>query len=733
MSTVTKQRQLNLDELRRLNWLLGGAMALVSLWTVFYLDIEALGLVGVVSAVILATLIWPQLPSRIPALIWKLIVPAIIVVAAVDFYLSPDTLPVLIRLAILLVFYRCVSYRRKREDLQLIVLGMFLIVVAGVLTVALGFAFLLLLFTAFALGFLFVINLIAASETGSPTTEEMGLAWTRIGSVNFFARLRAVADWRLIGFASALFTAVVVMSGLLFLVIPRFELASGFFLDRYITRASRTGFTENLRFGDVTELVRDNSVAMRVDVSDINGLAERPYWRMVVLDEYTPQGMRMSAQLKTELLRSQSMIAPRISGRNSNRGVNIVGGTWTVYVEPGVSRFLPLPGSFGVARLANFVPVQWKPEFRLLALRTEPIAMSAFQIEGVEQTPLIRDPAFARLLREARTAPDELAVRKKYNPLINLGGPQGEANTAVLHRLVGEIEGGAPLSAEEFAQKVTAWLWARHAYVLSVKLPEAPGQDDIVRWLNSSQPGYCEYFAAGFTVLARAAGFPARVVTGFRGGVLNAFENYYMIRNSDAHAWAEIYNGKDAWLRVDPTPGAVQTTAALAEQVSRQEYDSSWSARFDSLRVLWYRRIVNFDSRTQLQMIDQVKSFTQNSGSAIRATLEDVSRKLKIWLRGPWSMVRAAKTGGLLVGLVALAWGTLQCVRWAWMRWQVRRQPEKYDPVRQKAGRWLARLSADPKHREIVAELQRLRYGRRETWPEPKSVFKRAKQSGRKR
>ena len=94
--------------------------------------------------------------------------PAIIAVAGVDFYLSPDTLPVLIRLAVLLVFYRSVSYRRKREDLQLIVLGMFLIVVAGVLTVALGFAFLLLLFTAFALGFLFVINLIAASEIGGP-------------------------------------------------------------------------------------------------------------------------------------------------------------------------------------------------------------------------------------------------------------------------------------------------------------------------------------------------------------------------------------------------------------------------------------------------------------------------------------------------------------------------------------------------------------------------------------
>jgi hypothetical protein len=660
-------------------------------------------------------------------------VPAIIVASAVDFYLSPDTLPVLIRLAILLVFYRSVSYRRKREDLQLIVLGMFLIVVAGVLTVSLGFAFLLLLFTACALGFLFVINLIAAAESGGPVTGELNLAWTRIAARSFFARVLAVADWRLLGFASALFTAVVVMSGLLFLVIPRFELASGFFLDRYITRKSRTGFTENLRFGDVTDLVRDNSVAMRVDVSDINGLAERPYWRMVILDEYTPQGMRMSAQLKTELLRSQSMIGPRISGRNSDRGVKVVGGTWTLYVEPGVSRFLPLPGSFRVVRLVNFVPVQWKPEFRLLALRTEPLAMSAFRIEGVEQTPSIHDAVFARLLTGARTAPDDLAVRKKYNPLINLGGPQGEANTAVLHRLVGEIEGTASLSADEFARKATDWLRARHAYVLSVKLPEAPGEDDIVRWLDSNQPGYCEYFAAGFTVLARAAGFPTRVVTGFRGGVLNAFENYYMVRNSDAHAWAEIYNGKDAWLRVDPTPGAVGTVEALAAQVGKQEHDSSWSARFDSLRVLWYRRIVNFDSRTQVQMIDQVKSFTQNSGSAIRATLEEVSKKLKVWLRGPWTGVRAAKTGGLLAALLALAWSALQLARWSWLRWQARRHPEKYDPVRRKAGRWLARMSADPAHREVVADLQRLRYGRRESWPEPRGVFKRAKDAAKQR
>ncbi len=115
MSTAIKPRQLNLDELLRLKWLLGAAMSLVALWTVFFLDIEALSLVAITSGVLVAVLVWPQLPGRIPSLVWKLAVPAIIAAMAIDFYLSPDTLPVFIRLAILLVLYRAASYRKKRE------------------------------------------------------------------------------------------------------------------------------------------------------------------------------------------------------------------------------------------------------------------------------------------------------------------------------------------------------------------------------------------------------------------------------------------------------------------------------------------------------------------------------------------------------------------------------------------------------------------------------------------
>ena len=743
MPTASKPRQLNLDELRRLNWLLGGAMALVSLWTVFFLDVEALGLVGVAGGVILAALLWPQIPGRVPPIIWKLAVPAIIVAMAADFYFSPDTLPVLIRLAILLVLYRTVAYRRKREDLQLIVLGMFLVVVAGVLTVSLGFAFLLLLFTACALGFLFVINLIAASETGGVRTPEAEMAWTRLDWGRFFTRLRAVADWRLLAFAAALFATVVAMSGLLFLIIPRFELASGFFLDRYITRQSRTGFTETVRFGSVSELIRDESVAMRVDLSDASGLRESPYWRLVVLDEYTPDGFKVSDRMKGHLLRSQRFTQTL---RSRKPPLRPVGGVWTFYIEPGVSRFLPLPGSFANLRMRDLAPLQTTytqnrgpdaPEgfldgMRLVALRTEAITMTAFQLDGVELTGVIPDSAFARLLRGWVKGGEGVRDDRNYDARIMLKGPEGAANETVLRRVVGEITAGTTLSAEEFARRATAWLQGRHAYTLSAKLPAGAGKDDIVRWLDSNEPGFCEYFAASLTVLARAAGHPARVVAGFHGGVLNGFENYYMVRNSDAHAWVEIYDGQSAWMRADPTPGAVAAAAEAAAQAARQEQDSSWSARVDSLRVLWYRRIVNFDARTQVQMIEQMKSFTTDSGTVLRARFDEFSKRLKAWLDRPWNAARTGRTAGLVAGIGALGWLAVRLGQWGWVRWQMWRRPREFDPVRRTAGKWLVRLRQPAAEREIILDLQRLRYGRREGWPEPRGVFRRARQARRR-
>jgi len=76
--------------------------------------------------------------------------------------------------------------------------------------------------------------------------------------------------------------------------------------------------------------------------------------------------------------------------------------------------------------------------------------------------------------------------------------------------------------------------------------------DTVDQFLFETKEGFCEHYAAAFTVLMRAAGIPTRVVTGYQGGTLNPVGDYYIVRQRDAHAWTEVWiNG--AWQRVDPT------------------------------------------------------------------------------------------------------------------------------------------------------------------------------------
>ena len=77
--------------------------------------------------------------------------------------------------------------------------------------------------------------------------------------------------------------------------------------------------------------------------------------------------------------------------------------------------------------------------------------------------------------------------------------------------------------------------------------------DAVDQFLFESREGFCEHYAASFTVLMRAAGVPARIVTGYQGGEINPVDNVMVIRQRDAHAWAEVWLPLQGWIRVDPT------------------------------------------------------------------------------------------------------------------------------------------------------------------------------------
>lgn len=95
-------------------------------------------------------------------------------------------------------------------------------------------------------------------------------------------------------------------------------------------------------------------------------------------------------------------------------------------------------------------------------------------------------------------------------------------------------------------------LFHKENFVYTLR-PPLLGQDAMDDFLFGARRGFCEHYASAFVVLMRGAGIPARVVTGYQGGEINPVDGFVVVRQSDAHAWAEVWLAGRGWVRVDPT------------------------------------------------------------------------------------------------------------------------------------------------------------------------------------
>jgi protein-glutamine gamma-glutamyltransferase len=110
--------------------------------------------------------------------------------------------------------------------------------------------------------------------------------------------------------------------------------------------------------------------------------------------------------------------------------------------------------------------------------------------------------------------------------------------------------------AEVLARALAFLRQGRFVYTLE---PPLLGANPVDEFLFDTREGFCEHFSSAFTFLMRAAGVPARVVTGYQGGELNTVDRIFTVRQSDAHAWSEVFLAGRGWVRVDPTAAALPT------------------------------------------------------------------------------------------------------------------------------------------------------------------------------
>ena len=141
-------------------------------------------------------------------------------------------------------------------------------------------------------------------------------------------------------------------------------------------------------------------------------------------------------------------------------------------------------------------------------------------------------------------------------------------------------------------------------------------ENPIDEFLFETKRGYCEHYASSFTVLMRLAGIPARIVTGYQGGEINPINDFMTIRQSDAHAWSEVFLEKKGWVRIDPTsaipPDNIENTddaLRLNSTFKRPArlFKSSWLSKqvkqmrfaWDAVNNRWNQWILGYDNKRQ--------------------------------------------------------------------------------------------------------------------------------------
>jgi len=452
--------------------------------------------------------------------------------------------------------------RPHRTRFPLVSLALIQVLVGSVLTTNVFYAIFLVLFLLGTLWTLLLHTLQAeAFESGDPESAYR------------------VATPGLITMALGATLVTVLMAMPIFIVLPRMHTS----LDHSGTgpmQGNQAGFSDRVRLGALGEIRSDPSVQMRIYV-DEGPIPQRSeaYWRGMSFDHF--DGWEWSVSPNGEI--SGFTYAPRngyLLGTQAGRQAQSIvrepiirGVVFTTEITQSVGGGLNSLDMDGNESL--FAPHTERAQITY-SLRFDPQPSSAS----------LASNAAAVLTRERQA--------RRYLQL-----PESAELSATLEKLVAEITRDATSDADK-ARRIEGYLQTHGVYsnqppVFDDELQLSP----IQGFLTDGLEAHCEYFATSMVLLARAANLPARLVNGFAGGRQNSVGDFIEVAGSDAHSWVEIHFAKEGWVRFDPTPADQRLSNLPDLGLGRRLADGA-----GALKLWWFRHIVDFNSNTQMQMVE---------------------------------------------------------------------------------------------------------------------------------
>ena len=433
------------------------------------------------------------------------------------------------------------------------------------------------------------------------------------------ARPRLPQRLRLLGRLLALALPI---AALLFLAVPR--------LDGPLWGAppegaqARTGLSDSMQPGAIASLALSGETVFTARFATPIPPQDQLYWRGVVLGDYDGSTWTRSGA-------APGKRQPAIDGRIE---IALEGETSSYEITlqaSGQRRVFALDLPRSIERLPGN-PYVVSP------------ALEVQTVQPLTSTVRYRASSQPRYRWQARLTPQQ------QQPWLALPAGSNPRSVAWARQLRGS--GTQALAPEAAIAAVLAHF--RHAPFRYTLQPPLLGKDGVDDFLFATQAGFCEHYAGSFVVLMRAMGIPARVVTGYQGGLRNAADNSLSVRQSDAHAWSEVWLAGRGWVRIDPTsavaplrtqrnldaalppaPSPLTAWRALAGlDGGAQGAVAAWRQQWQQAEHAWSSWVLDTTPQRQRAMLDGLKNLPAKKlalACAVLALLSAVAGGLVWW------------------------------------------------------------------------------------------------------
>jgi transglutaminase-like putative cysteine protease len=439
-----------------------------------------------------------------------------------------DLISQMMEALLILIAIKLLEEKKVRDYMQ--VYAMSLLLLAGLGLVSLSISF-LVYFT----GLIFLLSVAIVLLTFYAQDEKMEASreiFAKIVSRSLFIPLLAIP-----------------LTLFMFIILPRSQYPLLNFLNRSDT--AKTGFSDNVKLGAVSNIQEDSSIIFRVNMDRID---ERDlYWRGIVFDRFDGSSWTRSRRAEGE--------APKpvlLKGRSVRQ---------TFYLEPyGNYYFFSLDKPVflslrGIRKnrdltLVSARFVERRVRYDVISILSDTAYEEAIDRDLYLQIPPETSGRIIKLVRELTAAKDEeQSIRAIFNFL-----SRGEYRYSLEN---------LPLS-----------------------------KNPLETFLLDTKYGNCEFFASSFALMLRIAGIPARIVGGYKGGYYNDMGQYYLVPQKNAHVWVEAFTAQNRWLRLDPTPGSIDNYTSLL----KGNIFLRMRVFFDTINYYWYAMVINYNFEKQLSI-----------------------------------------------------------------------------------------------------------------------------------